>query len=474
MYITYMSKQRKIFISFFIWIFWVEAYAQFKPLVYDNINLPSAIAVQPQWQGEGNFFGIPWVADQQWMIRFSGFTPYDLLADNGVNFNQKWQNVLNSLSVQNGAFGHSYQQLFYYTTRFNEVRWSGGISHQTKAYAFYPVSFLKFALYGNKNYTGPVNANEINFSLTSYYTFWLGMNKPVNAKTRIGWNLKIYNAQLHASSQYNRGKVYTVPGQKNYYQHRFENIKVRFVSAGFKRLPSSFEGKETPGALIKQAFKTYYGITGNWGLGFDWGMQRKINEKWQLDFSVSDVGFIMYADDVVKASAKGNYTYEGVEIVFPENPVDYWEEIKQDLKEKMPYQYSTRGVFFKMNEFQIYSSFKYFYSQSKKKKYYSCWNPLTSTYESREPYAGMIFFYQYLHPKPYWGTAVYGQFYPTRWLTLRTSYSFDRFTGNNLGLWTQISLGRFRLYLILDNLISLNNLAFSQGHQLGWGMYWNF
>ncbi len=468
----FLNNRNLSFLLLFLFFAGGEAQAQFRPLLYANRGMVPSEYITPQWYHAGNYMGIPFSGDNQIMLNYNGLVPADLFLSDGVDFNVKWMRALDRLSSRQGAFFHSFQQMFYFSRERFPLHWKGGINHQTRAYAFYPVSLGKFALYGNKNFTDPVDLSEINYSLTSFYTFWIGFTKKLSSDTRFGMHFKLYNAQLHASSQYNGGKIYSEKGENNYYRHRLEDVKISVYSSGFERLPGQYKNVSTIGQFIGRGLKTYYGITSNWGLGIDLGYTQKFNNRWQWDISLLDAGFILYTDDILKAYARGSYAYEGVDVVFPENPIDYWEEIKKDFNAHVKNYYTDKGVFLKTNEFQVYSALTYYYASSEKKKYYSCWNPLRDEDEVPAPSVGLITYYQYLHPKPYWGTAFFWQFHLFPWWRMRAAYSFDSYVNNNLGIWSQWRLGqRVYLFMTMDNLLALKDLSTDQGHRLGFGLY---
>ena len=84
----------------------------------------------------------------------------------------------------------------------------------------------------------------------------------------------------------------------------------------------------TPSYIIS---KLLFG--GNLGLGLDIGFSHHLNKQVTITGSLQDVGFIYNTQNVESHKADGNYTIEGINLIFDEdNPDEYWNNIQDDFE----------------------------------------------------------------------------------------------------------------------------------------------
>ena len=470
---------KKIWIIVIGVLFFVrKSQAQFDLLTYDFNRHPAAVFSDPATDEPRFWLVTPLVPQIQLQIKYSGPTAFDLFAADGRNFNDKWQQALSKTRSNQGLLLENKNLWLAAGWRKDEQSFRFGIYTQFHLWAFHPVSFYRLVLYGNQNRAGEkVYFNELNFNTELVHVLFAGWTKHWPSGWKTGVNLKIYNSAGNISTYGNHGAYYyEQPGQNNYYTHVVDNLNLQVHSSGLGRLILEDKAGQSSvnEAAVRQDIINRLTGTNNWGMGLDVGVRKSLNARWEAALSIEDFGFIRYADDNYSLYSHGSYRYEGIGVVFPDNPVDYWGRVRDDFRKNVPTD-TLRAVYFKMRPFKLYTSLRYTFP-GRKINDYACYRPWKNYDEATKPhsYAGWVLFYQNLQGKPYLGAGAYLQWVAARWLQFRLSYALDSYINHNIGLAVQWRIGPWHAYLMADNLLGYTRLSASHGQYIGLGTYWGF
>ena len=85
-------------------------------------------------------------------------------------------------------------------------------------------------------------------------------------------------------------------------------------TSGIASLSDLEESSQASNKILNRAF-----LSGNLGLGIDLGTTYEINEKWIASASFIDLGAIFHTKDVESYTIIGEYTLDGIELLFPPN-----------------------------------------------------------------------------------------------------------------------------------------------------------
>ena len=450
--------------------------AQFEPLTYDRENNPGAFKISPQIALSKSFYiGFPALSNFQIELQNSGFTAYDLLGTDNGNFNDKWQSVLENLRPGNGFFFHAGTEWLQGALKnFDGTVYRFGFRTDFQAWFFHPVSFYRFVAYGNQNPENVIDISELNFNAEAYHTLYFGFSKQTGDFFKYGINFNLYNGAGNFSSYGNHGKIYYTQGQNNYYTHRFDDLNMLMHSSGISNLieKDKIGTKDVNENQVRRDLIGKFLGTGNWGLGLDAGFDKSLNDRWRWTGAISDLGFIYYRSDAFSVRAHGSYAYEGVHVIFPDTPKDYWREIREDFRKSVPFD-TTRNGYIKWRPFKIYTALKFNYG-----------NRLTDRDmarcpgEIRQPKSdssfGFLGFYQNLQGKPYIGGGIVWTTYPFRQLNLRLAFTSDNYLKTNLSVSIQWHILGWYWYINAGNLLGYTDLAYSNGQTLQFGTFFAF
>ena len=186
---------------------------------------------------------------------------------------------------------------------------------------------------------------------------------------------------------------------------------------------------------------------GNLGLGFDAGFTYHPKEQWTITGSIQDVGFIYHTKDVENYSLKGQYTFEGVNPLFPNNGSgqtadEYWQEITDNFEDLFELDTISKN-YISLRSPKINGSASYKYGK-KTLKECNCTADdgdylnevglqLFAIGRSRRPQLALSgFYYRRLLP----------------FLSGKVTYTVDGFSKTNIGVGLSSHIGNINFYII--------------------------
>jgi len=453
----------------------VLTFAQFEPLTYGNKDLPMAVFSSAQQDFEGEAYLItPVFPHLQMQFHLSGPTLYDLFGADDRSFNEKWQEAVADMKAGQGFMMESKVQAVGLSFRRDQKVFRAGMYTEFQGWYFHPVSFYRFLFYGNNSDDFLLKVNDLNFNFEAFHTLYAGMSIPAANDARWGFNFKLYNSAGAFSSTGNKGRIYQKPGTNNYYRHIFEHIRFNVNSSGLSQLV--FEDKLGQPSMdstqiVHDLLDRFQG-TNNWGIGLDIAYQKDWSDEVTWAVGLEDFGIIRYTDDNLSLQVEGNFSYEGVYMQFPEQPLEYWGEVKDNFNRYMPSEIHTRA-FYRWRPFKLYSSVERRFKG--KPGTIACYHPgrdERSRQACPDSYVGAVAFYQNLMGRFYAGLGLYGQYYWAPGSYVRVSMASDTFNAFRLGVGAGWHLGPFNMYVMADNLFGFLDVTNSHGQFVAFGTYW--
>lgn len=455
-------------------VLWFASFSQNKQILYGFSEIPQSMLLNPGGKVTNDwYFGIPLLSHIHFNGGTSGATLYDVFADDNIDFNTKLQNAIygmnskdffsfnQQLEIFSGgfAFGNSYDKNEYL---------SFGLYEELDFIGYFPKDYAVLAFEGNqRNINRVFNANHLSVSAELISVFHVGYNKKVNKNFTYGFRGKIYSSLLNLNSTNNRGSFITVPGENNFYNHIF-NLGLQLRTSGLTSLTeddSDFEAKDLTKRIL---------FGGNLGLGFDIGFTHQINKQWTLDASLLDIGFISHKKDVENYSVKGDYTFEGINPIFPETGSgqtadEYWSEIEEDFEELFTID-TTAAKYTTWRPMKFNASINYAFGEEKEEEC-NCIKPESGYLNA----IGVQLFAMSRPKQPQVALTAYYYRRLFKGLRAKATYTLDSYSFNNLGLGISAHLGSMNLYVMADNFLQYKNIynAQSVSLQLGFNYIFN-
>lgn len=451
-----------LLVAFSLW-----SKAQNKQILYDFNEIPQSLLLNPGTEVDYKWhFGIPLLSHIHFDVGNTGPSVYDLFADDGVNFNTKLRNSLDKLSKND--FISLNQQLelfsggFRHMGREKETYFSFGVYQETDLFVYYPKDYLTFAYYGNLDPVGKsFNLGDLNLKGEMLTVFHLGANQKINDKFTLGFRGKIYSSIIDFKGTNNSGSFFTTPGQQNFYEHTIRaDLEIQTSGYASLREIEANDTQDGTSQVVKKFTKRAL-LGGNLGLGFDVGFTYNINDQLNLTGSIQDIGFIRHTKDVESYTLKGEYSLEGINLLFPAilsgtgATNNYWQDISDDIEEQLPIDtLNTKYTSWRSPKFN--SSLKYSWGRQLPEDCDCAAGSSDITYLNA---IGAQLFYMGRPRSPQLAVTMFYYRRLFNFLRFKATYTADSYSFTNLGAGMSAHMGNVNFYLMADNLIGYANLA---------------
>ncbi|MCQ0111070.1 hypothetical protein JGC31_05760 [Zhouia sp. CL16] len=452
-------KSRLMYIVFLSAIL---GHTQNKQLLYDFTRIPQVLMQNPgadtnyQWH-----VGLPFLSGVYFNAGSSGFSVYDVFADDGVDINDKIRNVINKADSNDimtineqveflyGGFKGNYG---WHEDNYYSFGWYQELSH----FNYWPNDLAILAYDGNRNYIGEsFNLSHASVKAELVSVFHFGIQREMSDRFTLGGRLKVYSGIADVSSTNNKGRFFTEFGQRNEYIHSII-ADLELQTSGYKIIDALEDGDNIADNLY-QRFKERAFFGGNLGLGVDLGFSYRLDDQWKLTASILDLGFIHHSKDVKNYTYNGRYDFEGLELLFPgvvddNNDVyDYWQNLVDDLRDLYD---TTSTRYTTLRPVKFNSSISYSFGRPGG-KICDC----RATYRDYVNKVGMHLFMIHRPRYPQTALTAYYQRRLTDFLDVKATYTIDKFSYTNLGIGISSRIGKFNFYILADNLLEYENLA---------------
>lgn len=454
-----MKKALLVFIVFLA----LNCFSQNKQVLYNFTSVPQSLLTNPgsdlkyEW-----YFGVPLLSGISVNVGSTGFSAYDLFANNGVDFNIKLRNAVFStnrkdhlainqqLEIFNGGFKIAKDDQDTYV--------SFGMYQEFDALSYVPKDLAVLALDGNRDYLGKIfNLGDLNVKAEMLSVFHLGFHKNINTKFIFGARAKIYSSIYNVASTNNSGYIYTIPSNIGVYEQQIYS-QLQLNTSGFARYNDENVVIDVTKDITNRAF-----LGGNLGLGFDAGFTYYPKKNVQLTASIIDVGFIRHSKDVESYSLKGLYNYRGVVPSFSSGQsVD---NIYKEFQEAIPLD-TLYSKYTTWRPAKFNSSFQFSFEEERPDDC-DCLNQNAET--NFRSAIGAQLFIMTTPTTPLVALTTYYRRKVFKSLDLKATYTLDSYSFKNIGLGLSSNFGPVNFYVLADNLLEYsdvtkaNNLSFQLG-----------
>lgn len=439
--------------------------AQNRQLLYNFTPLPQSLMLNPGADVTYKWYaGVPFLSGVSANVNYSGFTLNDLFVKDGVDFNIKFQNVVNKVSRNDKAVLN--QQLEIFSAGFKVGNWNNegylsfGMYQEFDFLMYMPKDVAVLALYGNKDYMGKkFNLADMNGRAELLTVYHLGYHKNLKDNLVVGLRGKIYSSGVNLKSTNNSGYIYTAPSyEKNIYKQEIKS-DVTLNTSGISKYIDDYESVDALEEIKKKMFSI-----GDLGFGIDAGFTYYPKEEWQITGSVVDLGFVYHSKDVRTYRYKGIYVYEGINPNFQmggsvDNP---YEQFKKSIPLDTLYSKYTSWRPTKLNASAQYSFGRKISEEC------TC-----ETYEKGfKNSVGAQFFLMATPRIPLMAFTAYFRKNFSDKFQMKTTYTVDQFTYKNVGLAMNSQIGKANFYLFVDHLLDYADLSKTSGlsFQLGFNV----
>lgn len=450
---------RKLLFIFIVLISF-SCFSQNKQILYNFTSVPQSMLSNPGSDIKYNWFvGIPLLSGFSASVGSSGFSVYDLFADNGVDFNTKLRNVVFSTSRNDKVSLN--EQLEIFSGGFKLGDWqkgsyfSFGMYQELDVLTYLPKDYAILALDGNQNYLGKVfDMGDLNAKGELLSVFHLGFHKNVSEKLIFGVRGKIYSSIFNISSTKNSGYFYTTQGTNSFYDQVI-STNVLVNTSGFLNYTDNYSGN-VKSDIIK---KTLLG--GNLGLGVDLGLTYYPQKNIQFTASLVDIGFIKHSKEVESYRYKGFYKYVGIA---PDFILGNSNDLIDEFNDAIPLD-SLNVKYTTWRPVKFNSSIQYSFGDGRS-------SDCNCIGENENKYANSVGAQLFVMSAPRTPLMALTGYYRRQIfdsLEVKATYTIDSFSSKNIGLGLSSTIGKVNFYFLADNLLEYKDVskANSLSFQLG-------
>ncbi len=463
--------------------------AQNKQLLYDFYEIPQSLMVNPGVKTSEKWHtGIPFISGLAFQAGTSGVTVNDLFANDGIDFTTKVrERVLDAMTHRDDFSTTSQIEGFNVGFRGKnrpDNYYSFGVYGETDIIVYWPrdLAILGFEGNGGANIGRSFDLGDVSLRGEMVNVFHFGINRKISNTLTVGARAKVYSSVFQFQSIRNSGSFRTTQGQDNIYVSTImANMQLR--SAGAKEIIDILDDdtrsgrEELPPLFAKRVL-----LDGNLGLGFDAGFSYHLNPQTVITASVLDVGFIYQSKDVQNYTLRGSASTEGITVFLPEdiNNVnnDLWQELVDDIEETLPFEENTES-YISLRPVKAYGSIRYDFGKGGIGLQDCGCGVNVRGGSNQDIYPNSIGGQLYMIKRPRGIQAALTGFYQKRFgktLSLKTTYTVDKYSLTNIGLGLNLQAGPINFYVLGDNLLSYRNIANSHYASLQFGfniISWN-
>ena len=449
-------------------------HGQNRQLLYDFIEIPQATLVNPGVQTTYDWYaGIPVLSGFSVQAGMSGISVNDIFADDGLDINDKVRDrAINSLRIRDEVSGTMQIDLLHggFRSRRNPRDfYSFGIYLEGDGINYWPRDLADLAFNGNADQLGRrYRLDHLKTRGELVNVFHFGLNRQMNANLVVGARAKLYSSIANFSSTRNDGYFVTREGENNLLSSTLVADMVLRTSGlnAFKDIID--DDTIDNGQGIAQTFRKRALLGGDLGLGFDIGFTYKLSEQWVVTGSLLDIGFVYSTSDVRSYTLNGRATTEGVEVILPDalaDPnADFWQDLVDEIEALVPFEKNTDSYLW-FRPTKLHGSVRYdFGAPAQRPESCDCdyrTTARTPTVQFTNSAGAKI--YAINRPRgPQTALSLYYLRRFGRTLTLKTSYTVDKFSATNIGLGMNLQAGPVNFYLLADNLLAYQNIAASR------------
>lgn len=440
---------RKITIIFILLVS-ISCFSQNKQILYNFTSVPQSMMTNPGADVKYNWFvGIPFLSGISSNIGSSGFSAYDLFANNGVDFNTKLRNALLS-SSRNDKLAIN-QQIEILSGGFKIGGWdsssylSFGLYQETDLLMYVPKDYAIFTLDGNKDYIGKVfDFGDLNVRGEMISVFHLGFHKNINEKLILGARGKIYSSIFNIESTHNSGYFYTIPDSNSIYEQVISS-NVLVNTSGFTNYTDNYSGNANSDILKKTL------LGGNLGLGFDLGLTYYPEKNIQFTASILDVGYIKHTKEVRNYSFKGYYKHLGLTPDFETGSTS--DGIYEDFTNAIPLD-TLQNNYLRRRPMKFNASMQYSFGDGRSSECNCSENEMK--YKNS---VGAQFYAMSASRAPLMALTAYYRRQILESLEMKATYTLDSFSMKNIGLGVSTTIGKVNFYLLADNLLEYSDVS---------------
>ncbi|APZ45077.1 hypothetical protein BW723_01655 [Polaribacter reichenbachii] len=453
-----------IFLLFIVWL--QKTVAQNRQILYNFAELPQTQLLNPAAETNYKFYvGIPLLSGFSTDVGSTGLVLTDLFAKDNIDINDKISAAFSKLSTEDFVKINTQIEVFSGGYRLNDkINFSFGFYEEVDGIGYFAKDVYDLYSEGNSAHLNrSFSVSKIRYKLDVLGVLHFGVSKKIDEKLTIGGRFKIYSSALNVESNNNTGTFTTIEGENNLYTHYFNNLNANFRTSGLVNAETNKYNRDAA-EYVKNTF-----LAGNLGLGFDAGFTYRVSPQLEFSGSILDVGFISHSKNVKTTIVNGDFVFEGINFLFGEDNINYWNEIDERFDEELPRE-DNQETYISWRPTKINAAVKYSFGEKRSKVCYD--NRYKDFYTDA---IGVQLFSVFRPLRPQLALTAFYEKSLSNKIHTKFTYTIDDISFANLGAGLSMQFGKVNFYGMFDNILSYKNLssANSVSLQLGINLIFN-
>ncbi|QWX82952.1 hypothetical protein H0I23_10815 [Cellulophaga sp. HaHaR_3_176] len=455
--------------------------AQNKQLLYDFEEVPQSLLLNPgmttsyKWHSS-----VPLLGGFSFQVGNTGATPTDLFLDDGVLYDTKFrEKVVYGMDNKDELSGNIQVEILNggFRGKNSDNYYSFGIYTEIEGIGYYPQDIVTLAYEGNANLINEkFDFNDIKLRGEAVNVFHFGVNKKVSRDLTLGVRAKLYSSLFNVTSTSNRGYFTTTEGDNNLIRNTIV-ADIELQTSGVYDLKDIIEDDNiSNGPAISEILSKRAFLGGNLGVGFDLGFTYHLNEQTKITGSLLDIGFIYHNKDVRTYSLKGSASVEGLEYILPRDlgvvGQDQWQSLVDDIRDMVPYEVTSEN-YLTFRPTKLNASIRHDFGDEIDSRQDCNCSTRPGGSKITKAYKNSVGGHLYAINRPRGPQTALTAFYQHRFgnvMSVKTTYTVDKFSYTNIGLGASIQAGPVNMYIMADNLIGYANITDSHYSSLQFGL----
>ena len=435
------------------------AVSQNKKILFGFGETPQTLMVNPG--AETNFkyhIGIPGLSGISLNFGATEGSLGDLFLTDGTAFNTKFERLIGQLTERDFLSLTTQIDVLNGGYRLDEKTYlSFGFYEEIDFIGYYPKEITELLYYGNEpSINTTVHLSQMKFRGEILGVIHAGISRKISSRLNVGGRFKMYSGSTSIYSDNNSGTFSTVEGGNNIYRHHLSNVNTTINTSGFFNGDNFNIGSKD---VISNSF-----FSKNFGVGFDVGFTYHYTPQIEFSGSILDVGFVSYSNNVKNLNVNGDFTFDGIELLYDSNNTDYWSQLDSDFRSAVPTE-ETTDSYTLWRPIKFNAAVEYSFGRARVNK--ECYDV---TY--KEYYNNSVGLHLYTVTRPlsnllaatmYLEKSIGEKFHA------KFTYTIDDYSMSNIGVGMSTHFGKFHVYGMVDNIMKLSDLTGAQNAAFQFG-----
>lgn len=421
---------------------------------------PQTLNLNPGAETNYNYhYGIPVLSNFNLNAGLTGFDLSELFLIDGIDFNTKFDRVLNQIDQNDHVNVNLRVDVLNGGYRYDDRTYlSFGFYQETDAVFYMPKDLMDLVYEGTLTNTNRAfSFSHLRFKADILGVWHAGISRKINPQLNIGARVKLYSSSFNAESNHNSGTLTSSENSTNLIRQSLNNFNTQVRTSGM--INSDDEFLSNPRDLYSKTF-----LSGNVGLGFDFGMTYHVSPQVEFTASILDLGFVRHAKNTRVFSGEGDFILDGINFLYDEENINYWDQLGDNFKANVPTSEAadpyTSWRPTKLNAALKYSfghiRSKVCYTATRKNYYYNAIGfQLHSVFRPRGPQLAFTGFFE---------KSLSEKFHT------KFTYTINEYSATILGAGTTFQLGKVNIFGMVDNILAARDLISASTISINFGV----